>query len=36
MLRYKVNIMEELKKAEYSSCQLRQEKVLDEAPCKNS
>lgn len=31
MLRYKVNIMEELKKAGYSSYRLRQEKVLGEA-----
>lgn len=31
MLKYKVNIMEELKKAGYSSYRLRQEKVLGEA-----
>lgn len=31
MLRYKVNVMEELKKAGYSSYRLRQEKVLGEA-----
>lgn len=31
MLKYKVNILEELKKAGYSSYRLRQEKVLGEA-----
>jgi len=31
MLRYKVNILEELKKAGYSSYRMRQEKVLSES-----
>lgn len=31
MLRYKVNILEELKKTGYSSYRLRQEKILGEA-----
>ena len=31
MLKYKVNILEELKKAGYSSYRLRQERVLGEA-----
>lgn len=30
MLRYKVNILEKLKEAEYSSYRLRQEKILSE------
>lgn len=31
MLRYKVNILEELKKAGYSSYRMRQEKILSES-----
>lgn len=31
MLRYKINILEELKKAGYSSYRMRQEKVLAES-----
>ncbi len=31
MLRYKVNILEELKKAGYSTYRMRQEKVLSES-----
>ena len=31
MLRYKVNVLEELKKAGYSSYRMRQEKVLAES-----